>query len=78
MNQNVIFGLFFALMLTTLVVWIYMYARRIPFIVTSKLRLVTRRRRDDNMFTPRPMNGPSHGLRSAAGGLRSRASDRSS
>jgi len=37
MDQNAIFGPFFAQMLLTLVVWVYMYARRIPFIVGLKL-----------------------------------------
>ena len=36
-QQAAIFGPFFATMLLTLVVWIYMYARRIPFIVRSGL-----------------------------------------
>ena len=37
MNQQLIFRPFLALMLLTLVVWLYMYARRIPFIIKSKL-----------------------------------------
>ena len=37
MDQRAIFGPFLALMLLTLVVWFYMYARRIPFIIRSKL-----------------------------------------
>jgi len=37
MDQNAIFGPFFAQMLLTLIVWVYMYARRIPFIVGLKL-----------------------------------------
>ena len=32
MNQIAIFGPFFAMLLLTFVVWVYMYARRIPFI----------------------------------------------
>ena len=32
MDQTLIFGPFFTLMLLTLVVWIYLYARRIPFL----------------------------------------------
>jgi hypothetical protein len=36
-NQQLIFGPFLALMVLTLVVWVYMYARRIPFITRSKL-----------------------------------------
>jgi hypothetical protein len=37
MNQTVIFQPFFATMLLTLVVWTYMYARRLPFIFSSGL-----------------------------------------
>ena len=35
MDQSPIFGPFFATMLLTVVVWVYMYARRIPFINAS-------------------------------------------
>jgi hypothetical protein len=34
-EQTAIFGPFFATMLLTLVVWVYMYARRIPFLTNS-------------------------------------------
>ena len=37
MAQQAIFGPFFATMILTLVVWVYMYVRRIHFITTSKL-----------------------------------------
>ena len=37
MHQTAIFGPFFATMLLTFVVWVYMYARRIPFIRSSGL-----------------------------------------
>ncbi len=37
MNQNEIFGPMFAMFLLTLVVWIVMYARRIPFITSNNL-----------------------------------------
>ena len=36
MNSMSIFAPFFAMIGLTIVVWIYMYARRIPFIVRSK------------------------------------------
>lgn len=32
MNQGAIFGPFFAMIFLTMAVWVYMYARRIPFI----------------------------------------------
>jgi hypothetical protein len=35
MNSTHIFGPFFAMIALTIVVWIYMYARRIPFIIQS-------------------------------------------
>lgn len=38
MAQQAIFGPFFATMFLTLVVWIYMYARRVDFISSNKLR----------------------------------------
>ena len=37
MHQTAIFAPFFATMLLTFVVWVYMYARRIPFIRSSEL-----------------------------------------
>lgn len=37
MAQTTIFGPFFAMMLLTLVVWVYMYVRRIRFITSSRL-----------------------------------------
>ena len=37
MPQTAIFGPFFATMLLTLIVWMYMYIRRIAFITSSKL-----------------------------------------
>ena len=38
MNQQAIFLPFLVLMLLTLVVWLYMYSQRIPFIVRQRLR----------------------------------------
>ena len=37
MDQNTIFAPFFAQMFLTFLVWVYMYSRRIPFIVNSRL-----------------------------------------
>src|SRR5271156_693659 len=37
MNSISIFAPFFAMIGLTIIVWIYMYARRIPFIIRSKL-----------------------------------------
>jgi hypothetical protein len=38
MAQQAIFGPFFAMMFLTLVVWVYMYGRRISFINSNKIR----------------------------------------
>jgi len=38
MESSAIFAPFFAMMFLTLVVWVYMYARRIPFINSLKLK----------------------------------------
>jgi hypothetical protein len=37
MDQSTIFAPFFAMVLLTLIVWVYMYARRIPFIQRNNL-----------------------------------------
>jgi hypothetical protein len=37
MTQNAIFAPFFAMMFLTMIVWFYMYARRIPFIQGNEL-----------------------------------------
>ena len=39
MKQTAIFAPFFSVMLLTLVVWFYMYAKRIPFLQKSKTNL---------------------------------------
>lgn len=44
MNPTAIFQPFFAMMLLTLVVWVYMYGRRLPFIFSSG--------RDPKQMTP--------------------------
>ena len=38
MDQKLIFAPFLSMILWTLVVWVYMYAKRIPFIQKSRLR----------------------------------------
>ena len=38
MAQQAIFGPFFAMMFLTLVVWVYMYARRISFLTRNNIR----------------------------------------
>ncbi len=38
MNPQAIFGPMLALMLLTFLVWVYMYSRRIPFIVATRMR----------------------------------------
>ena len=39
MNQNAIFGPFLSVMLLTLLVWLYMYSKRIPFLQRGKVNL---------------------------------------
>jgi hypothetical protein len=38
MAQQVIFGPFFATMVLTLIVWVYMYVRRISFLTRNNIR----------------------------------------
>jgi hypothetical protein len=38
MKQEAIFSPFFAMVLLTITVWVYMYSRRIPFITSNKIR----------------------------------------
>jgi len=45
MNQTAIFGPFFAMILLTFVVWVYLYARRLPFIFGANLT-------QEQMITP--------------------------
>jgi len=49
MNQSAIFGPFLTRMFLTLIVWFYMYSKRIPLIQKSKI--------DPNRLTAAPVRG---------------------
>ncbi|HUL81913.1 MAG TPA: MAPEG family protein [Gammaproteobacteria bacterium] len=64
MDQNAIFGPFLAQMLLTLVVWAYMYARRIPFIVGRKLTQTDMARPGElARISPPAVSNPSDNLK---------------
>jgi|SRR5579862_4027728 len=63
MNQTEIFAPFLVLMLLTLAVWIYMYARRIPFIVGSKLTAEQLRPVEFARISPAKVSNPSDNLK---------------
>jgi hypothetical protein len=63
MMQNAIFSPFFAMMLLTFIVWVYMYIRRIRFITKRKL---TSKELDPIAFTeisPPSISNPSDNLK---------------
>jgi len=62
-QANAIFGPFFLTMLLTLVVWIYMYARRIPFIRRSRLGPDQLTPMELNRISPPGVRTPSDNLR---------------
>jgi hypothetical protein len=63
MSPDAIFGPFFASMLLTLVVWVYMYARRIPFIARSRLTPAQLRPEEFARLSPPAVANPSDNLR---------------
>lgn len=64
MNQpNAIFIPFMLMMLLTTVVWVYMYSRRIPFIVSSKLRPDQLTAATLARMSPPAVSNPSDNLR---------------
>ena len=62
-QANAIFGPFFLMMLLTLVVWVYMYARRIPFIQRSRLGPDQLTPMELNRISPPGVRTPSDNLR---------------
>ena len=63
MDQSTIFAPFFAMVLLTLIVWVYMYARRIPFIQRNNL---LQRRLDPSelaRISPPAVSNPSDNLK---------------
>ncbi|MES2626444.1 MAG: MAPEG family protein [Pseudomonadota bacterium] len=63
MDQTRIFLPFVGVMLLTLVVWIYMYARRIPFIVRSKLTPAQLTPQELARLSPPQVANPSDNLK---------------
>jgi hypothetical protein len=62
-TQQSIFVPFFAMMGLTLAVWLYMYARRIPFIVRSKLTASQLAPLELARLSPPSVSNPSDNLR---------------
>jgi hypothetical protein len=63
MNQNAIFAPFFAQMFLTLVVWAYMYARRIPFILSLGPRIDLQKPGELARLSPAGVSNPSDNLK---------------
>ena len=63
MKQSVILPPFFAMMLLTLIVWIYMYARRIPFIRQARLSAAQLAPLEFARRSPPAVSNPSDNLK---------------
>jgi hypothetical protein len=63
MPQNAIFGPFFVMILLTLVVWVYMYAKRIPFIRSRKWAPGELTPQEFARLSPPQVSNPSDNLR---------------
>jgi hypothetical protein len=63
MSQNAIFAPFFAQMFLTLVVWAYMYARRIPFIVGLGASIDLSKPGELARLSPAAISNPSDNLK---------------
>jgi hypothetical protein len=63
MNSTHIFGPFFAMIALTIVVWIYMYARRIPFIIQSNFTPEQLSPAELARLSPPPVANPSDNLK---------------
>jgi len=63
MNQAAIFQPFVATMILTMVVWIYMYARRLPFIFSSRLDPKQMTPLELARLSPPPVSNPSDNLK---------------
>jgi hypothetical protein len=62
-QQNGIFGPFFATILLTIVVWVYMYIRRINFINKNKIKPEQMRPADFARISPPAISNPSDNLK---------------
>lgn len=63
MNQQAIFAPIFAMFLLTLTVWIYMYARRIPFITKNNFPPEKMRPLEFARLSPPAVSNPSDNLK---------------
>jgi hypothetical protein len=63
MNQSAIFAPFMTVMLLTLIVWFYMYSRRIPFLQSSKTNLNTLTPAELARISPAAVANPSDNLK---------------
>ena len=63
MNQSAIVGPFMTMMLLTLIVWIYMYAKRIPLIQKSKIDPNTLTAAELARISPPSVSNPSDNLK---------------
>jgi hypothetical protein len=63
MDNHAIFAPFFAQMLLTLVVWVYMYARRIPFIMRLQLKPEQLTPAELARLSPPAVSNPSDNLK---------------
>lgn len=63
MEQTRIFAPFFVLILLTIVVWFYMYARRIPFITKNRLTPDQLRPTEFARLSPPDISNPSDNLK---------------
>jgi hypothetical protein len=63
MNQSAILGPFMTMMLLTLIVWIYMYAKRIPLIQKSKIDPNTLTAAELTRISPPSVSNPSDNLK---------------
>ena len=63
MDQSVIFAPMFAMFFLTIVVWIYMYSRRIPFILKNNLSPEQLRPLEFARLSPPAVSNPSDNLK---------------
>ena len=63
MDPQTIFAPFFAQMFLTLVVWVYMYARRIPFILSLGANVDLRKAGELARLSPAAVSNPSDNLK---------------
>jgi hypothetical protein len=63
MTQDAIFSPFFAMMLLTLLVWVYMYIRRISFITRKKISSQTLTPSELVKISPPAVSNPSDNLK---------------